>query len=126
VVKPFLDHMEDLRWTLIKCVVWCYRRDEHGAVAAPSADEDPGVSGGQGERGGRSEDHPAERQPDRLVHDQLEGRLFVGLIFALPFILYFIAEFVLPALTKKEKRMLAPVFIVGLILFLSGAAVSYV
>jgi sec-independent protein translocase protein TatC len=50
---------------------------------------------------------------------------YVGLIFSLPFILYFIAEFVLPALTKREKRLLFPGFALGLIFFLAGAAASY-
>src|SRR6266508_1917235 len=55
----------------------------------------------------------------------LKLAFYVGMIFSLPFILYFIAEFVLPALTKREKRLLAPGFSLGLIFFLAGAAASY-
>jgi sec-independent protein translocase protein TatC len=56
----------------------------------------------------------------------LKLAFYAGMIFSLPFILYFISEFILPALTKREKRRLAPGFSFGLIFFLAGAAASYV
>ena len=126
VVKPFLDHMEDLRWTLIKCGVVLivamstalWQRHPLMKILEYPVDK---ASAEVGAKIILRSDSPIDS-----FMISLKVAFFVGLIFALPFILYFIAEFVLPALTKKEKRMLAPVFIVGLILFLSGAAVSYV
>jgi sec-independent protein translocase protein TatC len=40
-------------------------------------------------------------------------------------LLYFLAEFVLPALTRKEKRMLLPGILIGFALFGFGVVVSY-
>lgn len=48
-----------------------------------------------------------------------------GLMLALPFILYFAAQFVAPGLTRKEKAMLRPGLLAGFGLFLAGAALSY-
>jgi sec-independent protein translocase protein TatC len=47
--------------------------------------------------------------------------LYVGLVFAAPFICYFIGQFVLPALRPKEKTMLWPGFAAGTVLFVVGA-----
>ena len=125
IVKPFLDHMEDLRWTLIKCGVVLII-----AMSAALWQRQPlmqlleypvhKASEAVGTRILLRSDSPIDS-----FMISLKVAFFVGLIFALPFILFFIAEFVLPALTRKEKRLLAPVFTTGLILFLLGAAVSY-
>lgn len=57
------------------------------------------------------------------IHFQL---CFVGgIIFALPFIFYFIGSYLLPALESKERRWILPVFISGVVLFLMGVAFCY-
>jgi len=48
-----------------------------------------------------------------------------GLSVALPFILYFVGQFVLPGLTDKEKKALLPGCIASFFLFLSGACMTY-
>jgi sec-independent protein translocase protein TatC len=47
------------------------------------------------------------------------------MVIAFPFLVFFLAEFVLPALTAKEKTMIFPGAILGSALFLAGAAFSY-
>jgi sec-independent protein translocase protein TatC len=47
----------------------------------------------------------------------------VGL--ALPFILFFIGQFVAPALHTNEKRLLIPGCVAGVLLFVAGAAFSF-
>lgn len=44
---------------------------------------------------------------------------------AAPFVLYFIAQFISPALTEKELRMVVPTCLSALLLFLMGAAFSF-
>ena len=44
--------------------------------------------------------------------------LYAGLVLACPFLLYFLAQFLLPALTPKERGMMWPVFAFGVGLFL--------
>jgi sec-independent protein translocase protein TatC len=50
---------------------------------------------------------------------------FGGLILASPFILYFIAQFVMPALKIVEKKYFLRAFWFGTVLFLGGISVAY-
>ncbi len=50
---------------------------------------------------------------------------YVGLISASPFILFEAARFVAPGLTRKEKRILAPIIVGSPLLFVCGAAFAY-
>jgi sec-independent protein translocase protein TatC len=51
--------------------------------------------------------------------------LIGGLLLALPFMLYFVGQFVAPALSAREKRILLPAAAAALGLFLGGAAFGY-
>jgi sec-independent protein translocase protein TatC len=55
----------------------------------------------------------------------LELAFFAGIAMAFPFHVYFIAEFVLPALTRKERKYLLPGIVVAFALFLAGVVVAY-
>lgn len=50
---------------------------------------------------------------------------FGGLILASPFILYFIGEFVMPALKIREKKYFLQAFFFGTFLFLAGVSFAY-
>jgi len=50
---------------------------------------------------------------------------YSGLILAAPVVLYEVVAFVLPGLTRREKRFLAPVVLGSSILFLGGLAFAY-
>lgn len=50
---------------------------------------------------------------------------FGGLFLASPFVLYFIGQFVIPALKKIEKKYFLRAFWFGLTLFLAGVSVAY-
>jgi sec-independent protein translocase protein TatC len=50
---------------------------------------------------------------------------FGGLILASPFVLYFIGQFVMPALKIVEKKYFLRAFWFGTVLFLAGLAVAY-
>lgn len=51
--------------------------------------------------------------------------VFGGLLLAAPFILFFIAQFVAPALTEREMKTVLPLCISAMFLFLVGAAFSF-
>lgn len=51
--------------------------------------------------------------------------VFGGLGLASPFILYFIAQFVSPALTERETRVVVPLCISALVLFIIGALFAF-
>lgn len=50
---------------------------------------------------------------------------YTGLVISAPFILYQIVQFVLPGLTRKERRLLAPVVFGSSILFAAGLVFAY-
>ena len=51
--------------------------------------------------------------------------IFGGLFLASPFILFFIGQFVAPALTEREMKAVLPLCVSALVLFLIGAAFSF-
>jgi sec-independent protein translocase protein TatC len=122
-VKPFLDHLEDLRWMLIKMfatlivgvglafsfaaqllavIIWPLERVTGNSAEFLWTME---VTGG--------------------FTLAMKLSFYAGIVVACPFLLYFLAEFILPALTSIEKRMLRPVFLSGVVLFAAGAALAY-
>jgi sec-independent protein translocase protein TatC len=50
---------------------------------------------------------------------------YSGLVLSSPFILYQIIQFVLPGLTRRERRLLAPVVLGSSVLFLGGIVFAY-
>jgi len=50
---------------------------------------------------------------------------YSGILVASPFILYQIIQFVLPGLTRRERRLLAPVVLGSSVLFVAGIAFGY-
>ena len=121
IVKPFLDHMEDMRWTIIKVVVvqiiamivaFYFRTDLMNLLRAPLLRLSPvpqlittGIA-------------------DSFIIS-LELAFFAGIALAFPFHVYFVANFVLPALTRQEKRYLLPGIAAGFLLFIGGVLVAY-
>ena len=123
MVKPFLDHLEDLRWMLIKMIV---------ALAASMA-----LSFFFASRLLAVVIWPLKRvtgDPSQFLYTlevtggftlAMKLSLYAGIVLACPFLLYFLADFILPALTPKEKSLLTPVFTAGVGLFLAGVALGY-
>src|SRR6185369_2594402 len=51
--------------------------------------------------------------------------LMSGVVLSLPFWLFFIGQFVAPALTKKEMKVIVPTGLAALVLFMIGTAFGY-
>ena len=120
-VKTFLEHLEDLRWVLIKCFVSLALGMVTCLVAAPYASDflqKPLNDSGADIR-------LEALDPLGPVFISLRIALYGGFAIALPFILYFVADFVLPALKKKENKYFRGAFLIGSGLFFSGAALCY-
>ena len=121
VVKPFLDHLEDLRWTVVKMGVSLvigmvlsafFVKDISAIVRQPMealVGKDPLITLGV---------------TDAFMIS-LQLVFYSGLVLSFPGLIYFLAEFVLPALTTKERRILVPAMLVGFVLFGAGAVVSF-
>lgn len=63
--------------------------------------------------------------PLDVVWITLQLALFGGMVLAAPFVIYFIGQFILPALRVQEKEFLKPFAFWGTVLFLSGVAFCY-
>jgi sec-independent protein translocase protein TatC len=124
-MKSFLDHLEDLRWLIIKVA----------AVVATSWV----LAFAFGpkillflqypiKRSGITED-PSKFlrafNPMDAFSISLQLALYAGLIVAAPLIIYLIASYLLPAMTYKERRIIAPAFWLGSLFFLGGVAFCY-
>jgi sec-independent protein translocase protein TatC len=120
--KPFLEHLEDLRWTIVKmaialllAMVLClaFRSSLVRVMQAPMHTVDPQVGALR-----------ALGITDSItISFQLS--FYAGIVLAFPLLLYFLAEFILPALTTVEKRFLLPAIFASFGLFLLGVLVCY-
>jgi sec-independent protein translocase protein TatC len=195
-VKSFLEHLEDLRWTIIKSAAatlvgmmvclfgvnyvtailkWPLERARHrhivfmpedtnmvlhlrfGSTPLPSIDLKTNQIGSLNlgtNRNATVELEPVEigtntflamrsvmaaadsdegssgpqlvyMDPSASFLSAMHLAFFGGLFLASPFVLFFIGQFILPALKKIEKRYFMPAFWFGLGLFLTGASFAY-
>ena len=120
--KPFLEHLEDLRWTIVKMAItlavamivcFAFRSVLVRVMQAPLHDIDQRIGALR-----------ALGITDSIVIS-FHLAFYAGIVLSFPLLLYFAAEFVLPALTALEKRFLLPAIGVSFALFLFGVLVSY-
>ncbi len=64
-------------------------------------------------------------KPGEGFNMSLKLALFAGIVIAFPILLYFLLEFVVPGLTKDERKILWPSLAVGFGLFLIGVVFCY-
>ena len=115
LVKPFLDHLEDLRWTLIKMVAtlaaammlsFGFRFQLMQVIRSP-LDAIGNI--------------PLKvLSPADSVSVSLSLAFYAGIVLSFPVLLYFLAGFILPALNAKEKALVLPGILVSFLLFLAG------
>ena len=120
--KPFLAHLEDLRWTIIRCIAALVIGVVICAFSARyllQARYVPYVAVG---RDPKSLFNLGVMDPFSI---HMEISVFGGIILALPAMLYFGGQFLLPALTPREKRFVAPIFAAGTLLFVIGVTFCY-
>jgi sec-independent protein translocase protein TatC len=67
-----------------------------------------------------------ELKPGGYFFVSLEVAGYSGLLVASPFILYQIIQFILPGLTRRERRLIGPVVLGSSILFFVGLAFAYI
>ncbi len=121
IVKPFLDHLEDLRWTLMKMisvlavtmvVAFFFRKTLAAWMLYPL-------------RKAGIENILTTLGPIDAVTMSFTLSFYAGIVVSFPFLFYFLAEFLLPALTRKEKKYVLPAVGVGFGLFLLGVLLCF-
>lgn len=124
---PFLDHLEELRWRLIKSIVavlvfgiavYFFSDKVLALLLRPYNEAVSSLSNGEGRKlifltptGGF------------MVHLKLS--IFAGLILAIPVVFYQLWQFVVPGLLEKERRYVPIVVLFSTVCFLLGALFCY-
>ena len=120
--KPFLEHLEDLRWTIVKMAIvlviamigcFFFRSSLVALLQRPLQAVDPKIGALR-----------ALGITDSITVS-FTLAFYAGIVISFPLLLYFAAEFVLPALTAMEKRLLLPGIGVSFALFLTGVLACY-
>lgn len=121
--KPFLEHIEDLRKMLIKMLLvlalmmalsFVFQKTIIGIVMRPMLAVNPDAVL-----------NPVNLSVTDPLTIAIELSFYAGIVLAFPFLVFFLAEFILPALTAREKRLLYPAAGFSLGLFLVGALFAY-
>jgi sec-independent protein translocase protein TatC len=118
---PFLDHLEELRWRLLKSIisvfvmmVICFYFSDYilEALLYPGKNIDPPV--------------PLQVLKVQTVFIiKLEIALFAGIILSLPVIFYQLWQFLAPGLLQNEKKLLPFLVFATVFCFLVGGAFAY-
>lgn len=122
---PFLDHLEELRWRLIwsltalgiGIVVGFVLVDQFNVVGLLKRPIAPLLTSS----GGRL----LFTSPTEPILLTFKLAFFTGLVLASPVIIWQLWRFLSPALYQKERRIVLPVSIVGVVLFAAGCLMAY-
>ena len=120
---PFLDHLEELRWRLLWVVLTYVVAVFAAFVILAKIDVLVWLQAPiHGLLKGKKLVYTHPGDPFQIV---LNFSLALGLIFSLPMIVWQGWGFLAPALHRNERRVVVPVFVGALALFLAGAAMAY-
>ncbi|MEX0856029.1 MAG: twin-arginine translocase subunit TatC [Gemmatimonadota bacterium] len=120
---PFLDHLEELRWRILKAIIaigvgtiigWVVVQ-QFGVMEILIRPVRPLLTG----------EGLAFFSPVTPFFITLKLALVVGLILATPIVVHQIWAFLSPGLTKSERRVIVPSLYFGLVLFCAGVALAY-
>ena len=121
--KPFLDHLEDLRKTLMKIVItllvttmiaFAFNMQIMQFVGQPMKLAGLGNSVTF-----------MTLAPQEILMLSIKVSFFAGLLGAFPLLMFFAGEFILPGLREQEKRFVLPGIGAGFLLFSTGAAFAF-
>ena len=121
--KPFLDHLEDLRWTIIKSAAALGL-----AAAAAFMFSDTLLSVAiypLARVTGDASPYLRTLEVTGGFSIAMRLALYSGAAVVSPLLLYIVCRFVFPGLTHDEKKLLGPALFFGACLFACGAALAY-
>jgi len=119
-VMTLVDHLTELRTRLVRCIIAVVAGSAIGFVVAPTV------------RRWLVQPLPADHQqlivlgPGDAFAITLRISIVIGIILAMPVLLYQLWAFVSPGLTPTEKRALRPWIPLALFFFVLGVAIAWV
>ena len=121
--RPFLDHLDELRKTVIRSIIALFLGS---AICLPFADRLIAYLRRPAEayiQHGQIRLQFAE--PAAAVKMWLSVAFFGGLFLSLPALIFFISSFVMPGLRDKERKVLVRIALFSGVLFLIGVVMGY-
>ncbi len=124
----FLEHLEELRWTLVwiavatalgSCVAWFFSSSMLSFLSEDLNKILETVLGA-----GQTIDLHVFEVAEAFT-TRLKVALLMGFLLALPLNIFKVWQFVSPGLFKREKRMVAPLVLLSIALFYSGVLFAY-
>ncbi len=115
---PFLEHLEELRWTLIRslfavvvCAVACYFFVSQivSLLVVPAPDEMKLIF----------------LSPTEAFMTYLKVAGYAGVVVAFPYISWEFWRFIVPGLLAKERKLVFPIVVFTVICFVTGALFAY-
>ncbi|MEN8660868.1 MAG: twin-arginine translocase subunit TatC [Lentimonas sp.] len=122
----FLEHLEEFRWTVGRSVlaffigliiVAFFIQDIAGWLKYPILTAYGSVE--------LVDKNLITYRPMGVISVFFQIALLGGFTLTMPFVLYFMASFVAPGLTDKERKVLRPACLAAFVLFLTGAAFAF-
>ena len=119
---PITDHIEELRWRLIKCVIavgvgfvatYAFKERIFEFLVAPLARVLPENS------------HLIYTSLPEAFITYLKVAFFSGLVLSAPVIFYQLWKFIMPGLYENERRYVLPFMIVATLFFVTGVSFAY-
>jgi len=114
---PFLDHLEELRWTLVRslaavmvCAILAYIYSKEIVVLLHQPAPDVKL---------------IFLSPTEAFMTYLKVALYAGLVIALPYVSWEFWRFIVPGLSAKERKLVPPIVLFTVVCFLLGAAFAY-
>ena len=124
---PFLDHLEELRWRLVKSIVivivcaigvYFFAEQVLALLIAPYNDAATKVDSGAAQK-------LIFLSPTGGFMIRIKISIFSAILLGLPVIFYQIWQFVVPGLLGKEKKLVPVVAFFSTLCFLTGALFCY-
>lgn len=112
----FLQHLEELRKVLTRSLLACAVGAIGGWWLAPIVLEDIVQ---------RTVKHVIVLDPLEAFNERIKLTFVLGLCIALPIVFVQIWSFIVPGLFKRERRLILPMALLSMVLFMVGAASAY-
>ncbi len=122
----FLEHLEEFRWTIFRSIgafaigilIVCFFLPQIGDLLQMPLQQAYALNNVEF-------DGLVSYKPMGVFMVVIQIALLGGLVLSMPFLLYFLACFIIPGLTERERRIVRPTCLAAFGLFIAGVAFAY-
>lgn len=122
----FLEHLEEFRWTIFRSIcsfaigvlIVCFFLPQIGSLLQMPLRQAYGFNNVEF-------DGLVSYKPMGVFLVIIQIALLGGFVLSMPFLLYFLACFIIPGLTERERRIVRPACLAAFGLFIVGVAFAY-